>query len=53
MTKQCEHHECRCARAAELMAMSDAEQNPRIAGQLAHQAIEAHLQKVPCKNDTD
>ena len=51
--KRCEHYECRCRRAAELMAMSDAEPNPQIAGQLAHDALQAHSQKVPCRNNAN
>lgn len=44
---KCEHYECRCARATELMMMSD------LPGQahLAMEAVEVHFQQVTCRKE--
>ena len=41
----CEHHECRCARAEELMEMADFYGSAR----LAHEAVLVHETRVRCR----
>lgn len=45
----CEHYACRCARAAELVAMADAKRNPSLQVSLLRQAIAVHSQRVECR----
>lgn len=45
----CEHHACRCARAAELAAMADRALTPALAGWLLAEAIRVHSEPVPCR----
>lgn len=41
----CEHHACRCARAAELAAMADSTGNAA----LLAEAVKVHSQRVRCR----
>lgn len=48
-SQTCEHHECRCARARELMTMADAAADLQESGRLAAEAVEVHSRQVKCR----